>query len=221
MQQDFNFAGVLNGVKYTDPQKFMEALKKASAAGEVHSVQYHYTSSSVPAEDKKTDNEPEEKETRRNARRHCDDTVNRANQIKNIISQVADFSDSVNDTEKPFTGEQLESMQDILASSIEKIKYLISGMCAEDRAEFCDKMYNGMVRLAAEADSESKDLIYEEAKYRRELTGDNEEIEKEMEDLRKAYDDNLKEIENSSNRCAAAEALANFFNDLARILEIK
>lgn len=221
MQQDFNFSGILNGVKYTDPQQFMEALKKASEAGEVKSVVYRYSSSTN--NDQKQQNE-DKKETRQPVqpvRRHSDDTIARVSEIKKIINQVADFSDKIGNTSEQFTGEQLSSMQDILRSSIEKIKYLINGMGAEDRAEFCEKMHDGLVQLAMEADSESKDLIYEEAKFRKDLTEENEDIEKEIEDLKKDYDDNLKLIEESNNRCTASEDLANFFTDLAALTEGK
>lgn len=213
MKQDFDFAGSINGVKYTDPQEFTEALKKATIDGTtLNSVSYHYSSTTDSLSD--TGSDTEEKECN-----CCKDTAQRVKTIRDIIQQVADFSEEISYSDT-FTDERLSSIKDTLSSSVEKIKYLISGMQKDDRKDFCSKMLDGMRRLFEEADSECKDLAYEEAKYRQELKEDNDLIQEEIDRLGKDFCENDMGIRHSYNRCKASEDLRNFFGDLVSVLEI-
>lgn len=224
-EQNFKFKGVLNGVEYDDPKKFVEALKKSTAEGNVQSISYQYYSSTEPekTEQKKqvTDQKDlsEKKACKCGNGTVCNDTIERVTKIKEIIQQVAEFSEEISDSDT-FTDDRLTTIREILHSSIEKIKYLICGMCANDREDFCNKLHDGMKRLYEEADSESRDLIYEEAKYRQELTESNADIEEEIEKLKGEYEENCEEIGWSYNRCSASQDMCNFFSDLVELLEI-
>lgn len=229
MSEKFNFKGELNGVEYDSPEKFIEDLKKATTEGSVKSVSYQY--SSVSGKEPKnvcgcnannTTQCIDDKCTKPNK-----DTVERVSLIKEIIEDVAGISDTISETEE-FGQNKLTSVRDMIGSSLDKIKYIISGMRVEDRKDFCDKFLGGIRHLHDVADSEYKDLIYEEAKYRRMISEENDDIEKEIADLEKSIDslmkdkaDNDLEIVWSKNRCSASEVLRDFFGDLIEVLEIK
>ncbi len=220
-EQKFNFEGNLNGVKYTDPNKFVAELKKATAEGNVKSISYQYSSSSSSVNDEKENHDGcdckscscNNQEKERSISR---DSLTRVTKIKEIIQNAAEFSDEIFNSDS-FTEDRLNNIRDVLRSSLQKIEYLISGMCRTDRADFCGKLRDGMRRLFEEAESESKDLIYEEAKYRQQLTEDNSSIEEKVEELQKAYDENCEEISWSYNRCEASDELKNFFEEISNL----
>lgn len=229
MSEKFNFKGELNGVEYDSPEKFIEDLKKATAEGSVKSVSYQY--SSVSGQEPKNVCGCNANNTTQCTDDKCTksskDTVERVSLIKEIIEDVAGISDTISETEE-FGQSKLTSIRDMLRSSLEKIKYLISGMQTEDRKDFCERCLQGMKYLYDVADSEYKDLIYEEAKYRQMISEENDDIEKEIAELEKSIDllmkdrdDNDVEMSWSKNRCSASENLRDFFGDLIQTLEMK
>lgn len=231
MSEKFNFKGELNGVEYDSPEKFINDLKKATTEGSVKSVSYQYSSTS--GQEPKAECGCDVKKTPKCSENKCTktvpskDTVNRVSSIKSIIEDVANLSEDISES-KEFGQNKLTNTRDMLRSSLEKIKYLISGMQTEDRKEFCERCLEGMKHLYDEADSEYRDLIYEEAKYRQILSDENDDLEntidelnKEIEDIRKDQEENNMEIVWSVNRCSASEDLRDFFGDLIQTLEIK
>lgn len=233
MSEKFNFKAELNGVAYDTPEKFIEDLKKATTEGSVKSLSYQYSSVSeqepknVCGCDANKTKQCDENECTKTKKVYSKDTVERVASIDSIIEDVANLSEDISGS-REFGQNRLYNTRDILRSSLEKIKYLISGMQMEDRRDFCEKFLDGMRHLYEVADSECKDLIYEEAKYRQFLSETNDDIEKKINNLQSEIDDlvddeedNNIEMEFSANRCAALEDLRDFFGDLVKVLEIK
>jgi hypothetical protein len=219
MAENFKFKGRLNGVDYATPEAFVKALKEATENNAVRSIEYSYSSSS---EAKQSDRNPEKGSNSDSSRDLVDpmDTITRVTKIKEIVGNVAELSERVSDTEgNQFNGEDLNNFEDIVKTSLENVAYLISGMNTADRSDFCSRMLPGVKRLFEEAESEAKDIQYEEAKYRSQLIEDNKEIEEEISQNQKDYDENCQEIEWSENRSTAVGTLSGFFRDLLSLVK--
>ena len=207
----FQFQGELNGKKYTDLEQFTKELKRLTESGELTEMQYSYKSSSQTEE-----KAPKKPAT--NKKDISEDSKDRVSKIRDLVVGVAKLSEDISDKDE-FATELLESMKDQMTSSFDKIKYLLSGMSAKDRKDFTESLLDEVKKMSVQADSEVKDLIYEEAKYRSGITEENQEIKKDIEDLQKDYDFNLLEMDYSKNRCDAAERFNNFFSDMVHLLE--
>lgn len=222
MAENFKFKGKLNGVDYATPDAFVKALKEATANNTVRSIEYSYSSSSETEQSEKPKDYLKQDNHSEIRRELVDpnDTIGRVTKIKEIVGNVAELSERVSDTEgNQFNGEDLNNFKDIINTSLQNVAYLISGMNAADRSDFCSRMLPGVEKLYNEADSESKDIQYEEAKYRSELIEDNKAIEEEILQNKKDYDENCQEIEWSENRSEAAGILSGFFYDLFSIVK--
>lgn len=207
----FQFQGELNGKKYTDPEQFTKDMKRLTESGELTEMQYSYKSSS----------QTEEKAPKKPATKKKDiseDSKDRVGKIRDLVVGVAKLSEDILEKDE-FTTELLEIVKDQLTSSFDKIKCLLSGMTTKDRKDFTARLLEGVRKMSAQADSEVKDLIYEEVKYHSELTEENQDIKKDIEDLQKDYEYNLLEMEYSKNRCDAAEQINHFFSEMVWLLE--